>query len=200
MELWFNVHREVTGAWRSACYDIYRQLSQRKQTHLLTDETAEFAVRNRAGSPPRRPRRVAATGGVALLVAGGAAGTYLAVAGSLTALRTPPAVAIAAAEPTATAATREVTGNAPSLEPSAQPTAARPQPRRSTPPPVLAMPVAPPAKVPTSNSPESTPTPTASPSPSVSVGPSPSASVLSPTRTDPKTPKRGQSNVGMEGR
>lgn len=198
MGLWLKVHREVTGAWRSACYDVYRQVSRRKLAQLLTQETAEFAPRHRAPDAPRRPRRVAATSGVALLVAGGAAGTYLAVAGSLTALRTPPppAPVAAAGGPEVTGA--DVTEGAPAQP---QPTHARPQVRRSAPPPVLAMPAVPPsAGQPTTNTPESTPTPSASPSPSASASASPSASVPSPTRTASKTPKQGQSSVGMAGR
>lgn len=200
MGLWLKVHREVTGAWRSACYDVYRQVSRRKLTQLLTQDTAEFAPRHRAPHAPRRPRRVAATSGVALLVAGGAAGTYLAVAGSLTALRTPPAPAplAAAAEPAVTGA--DLTGGSPAQSTQPQPTHARPQVRRSVPPPVLAMPAPPPAGRPTTNTPESTPTPSASPSPSVSTSASPSASAPSPTRTASKTPKQGQSSVGMAGR
>ena len=199
MGLWLKVHREVTGAWRSACYDVYRQVSRRQLTQLLTAETAEFAARHRARDEPRRPRRVAATSGVALLVAGGAAGTYLAVAGSLTALRTPPPASVAATAATA-GPTPEVIGGV-SPGPAAQPTYARPQVRRSVAPPVLAMPaVPPPAGVPTTNTPESTPTPTASPSATVSASPSPSVSAPSPTRTASKTPKQGQSNVGVAGR
>ncbi|GIG50905.1 hypothetical protein ACFO1B_42905 [Dactylosporangium siamense] len=197
MGLWLKVHREVTGAWRSACYDVYRQVSRRKLVQLLTDETTEFAARHRARDVPRRPRRVAATSGVALLVAGGAAGTYLAVAGSLTAMRTPPAPpAVAAAAEKAP----DVTDPATSAAPQAEPTRARPQVRRSAPPPVLAMPAVPPAGAPTTNRPESTPTPSASPSPSVSTSPSPSVSAPSPTRTASKSPKQGQSNVGVAGR
>jgi hypothetical protein len=198
--LWLKVHREVTGAWRSACYDVYRQVSRRKLAQLLTDETTEFAARHRARDVPRRPRRVAATSGVALLVAGGAAGTYLAVAGSLTALRMPPPVSVAAAAaPTFTAP--DVAGAAGSTAVEAPPTHARPQVRRSAAPPVLAMPAAPPpAGGPTTNTPESTPTPSASPSPSVPASASPSASAPSPTRTASKTPKQGQSNVGAAGR
>ncbi|MEV4512871.1 hypothetical protein AB0K00_28350 [Dactylosporangium sp. NPDC049525] len=200
MGLWLKVHREVTGAWRSACYDVYRQVSRRKLAQLLTDETTEFAARHRARDVPRRPRRVAATSGVALLVAGGAAGTYLAVAGSLTALRMPPPVSVAAAaEPTFAAP--GVTGGAGNPSAGAQPTYARPQVRRSAPQPVLAMPaVPPPAGAPTTKTPESTPTPTASPSPTVSASPSPSATGPSPSRTASKTPKQGQSNVGTAGR
>lgn len=201
MGLWLKVHREVTGAWRSACYDVYRQVGRRQLAQLLTAETAEFAARHRARNVPRGPRRVAATSGVALLVAGGAAGTYLAVAGSLTALRTPPPVPVpvAAAAPTFTAP--DVTGGAGSTPAAAQPTHARPQVRRSAAPPVLAMPVVPPpAGVPTTNTPEGTPTPSASPSPTVSASPSPSATGPSPTRTTSKTPKQGQSHVGVAGR
>jgi hypothetical protein len=117
--LWLKVHREVTGAWRSACYDVYRQVSRRKLAQLLTDETTEFAARHRARDLPRRPRRVAATSGVALLVAGGAAGTYLAVAGSLTAMRTPPTPPAPSATPS------------PSVSATPSPSVSTPSPSRT---------------------------------------------------------------------
>jgi hypothetical protein len=109
--LWKTVRREVAGAWRSARYDVDRHVGHHRAIKLEQAETAEIVVRqivwqhrpspHRRDRPvempwagrqprpvpaitPKAPRRrtVAATG-VALLVAGGAAGTYLAVAGSL---------------------------------------------------------------------------------------------------------------------
>jgi hypothetical protein len=107
--LWRIVRGELAGAWRSARYDVHRHLEERRELRLATAETTELpgasvvraaprprlTPRRPHGEPPR-PRRVLANTGVALLVAGGAAGTYLAVAGTLTALTRNPAVPSAA--------------------------------------------------------------------------------------------------------
>jgi hypothetical protein len=103
--LWRIVRGELGGTWRSARYDVHRRLAVRRALRLASAETTELpgaavtmaaprrrrpATRRPYGEPPR-PRRMVASTGVALLVAGGAAGTYLAVAGTLTALtRVPP--------------------------------------------------------------------------------------------------------------
>lgn len=196
MRLWLKVHREVAGAWRSACYDMYRHVSRRRSVRLQMAETAEFGPRNHRGlhvarSPNRH--RIAATTGVALLVAGGAAGTYLAVAGSLTALRAessePPIAAPARPAGTGTP------GPALIRPPSTQPTQPRSQVRHSTPPQVLALPEVPaPVELPAQTTePESTQTPLpASPSPSATAIPSPSVSSPSPTISASNRPKWGR--------
>ncbi|GAA2644784.1 hypothetical protein GCM10010399_93380 [Dactylosporangium fulvum] len=183
MRLWLKVHREVAGAWRSACYDVNR----RRMRQLNRAETAEFGPWHHRGLH-RPPRRVAAATGVALLVAGGAAGTYLAVAGSLSALTTQPAEPpLAAPASPAAAATAPLAGPAPQL------TQPRPQVRRSTPPQVIALPpVQAPSVVPTTKKPESTPTPSESPSASDSASPSPSATIPSPSSPASKPQKSGR--------
>jgi hypothetical protein len=91
--LWQTVRGELAGALRSARYDVDRHRAVRRALRLATAETSEYAPRPRPYPTTRPPyrdeprsRRVVTTTGVALLVAGGAAGTYLAVAGGLTAL------------------------------------------------------------------------------------------------------------------
>ncbi|WP_432977346.1 hypothetical protein [Dactylosporangium sp. CA-233914] len=197
MGLWLKVHREVAGAWRSACYDMYRHANRRRAVRLRMAETAEYGPRNHRGQHVMRApyrSRVAATTGVALLVAGGAAGTYLAVAGSLAALRSesyePPVAAPAAPAPGST--------SAPSLirPPSPRPTQVRPQVKRSTPAQVVAMPEIPaPTNVPTQQTtdPESTPTTSPSASPTPSASPSPSVSSASPSPSWTKRSKWGLS-------
>ncbi|WP_432829479.1 hypothetical protein [Dactylosporangium sp. CA-092794] len=200
MGLWLKVHREVAGAWRSACYDISRHALQRRVVRLGMAETAEFGPRGHRGRHvARRPqrRRVAATTGVALLVAGGAAGTYLAVAGSLTALRAEPFEAPIAA-PAAPAPSTEFPPAA-IQPPGPVPTQARPQVRRSAPPPVLALPPVPvPVEVPTQQTtdPESTPTPSPSGAgPSESPSASPSVAEPSPSPSPTKHSKWGRSGA-----
>ncbi|GAA0728006.1 hypothetical protein Drose_29620 [Dactylosporangium roseum] len=187
MGLWLKVHREVAGAWRSACYDLDRHVNRRRTHRLTRAETAEFGPWHHRGLH-RPPRRVAAVTGVALLVAGGAAGTYLAVVGSLSALTARPAEPpLAAPAAPAAATTAPLTGPAPRL------TQPRPQVRRSTPPQVIALPpVQAPPVVPTTNEPESTPTPSESPSASDSASPSPSATVPSTSSSASNPPKAGR--------
>jgi hypothetical protein len=205
--LWLKVHREVTGAWRSACYDMYRHVGRRRDVRLRMAETAEYGPRSHRGQHVMRAStrsRAAATTGVALLVAGGAAGTYLAVAGSLAALQPEPYEA-----PVAAPAAPAVAPNpAPSLirPPAPQPTQVRPQVRRTTEPPqVLAMPEIPaPVEVPTQQTtePESTPTPSATPSatPSETASPSPSVTASSPSPSPTKRSKWGRSADDRAGR
>src|SRR4051794_32167770 len=87
----------MAGALRSARYDVERHRRARLAIQLATAETNELArgFARKPSAPGRRPaprpRRIMAGAGVGLLVAGGAAGTYLAVAGSLSALRADPA-------------------------------------------------------------------------------------------------------------
>ncbi|GAA3451109.1 hypothetical protein [Dactylosporangium matsuzakiense] len=211
MGLLLKVHREVAGAWRSACYDMYRHASRRRSVRLRMQETAEYGPRNHRGQHVMRASsrsRAAATTGVALLVAGGAAGTYLAVAGSLAALQPDPYEAPVAAP----AAPATAPNPAPSLirPPAPQPTQVRPQVRRTTEPaPVLAAPAVPvpvPIEVPTQQStePESTPTPTPSATPSETASetasPSPSVTSSSPSPSPTKRSKWGRSADDRAGR
>jgi hypothetical protein len=136
--LWHTVRREVAGAWRSARYDVLRQIGVYRAAKLLTAETTELAradligYRHRQRSGVRSPQRVVATTGVALLVAGGAAGTYLAVAGGLAALTADPlAPTVAAPAPPAMSASRPA---------SAGTAAKRAVPRRPAPQPALIQP------------------------------------------------------------
>ncbi|GGM80615.1 hypothetical protein ACFFX1_48760 [Dactylosporangium sucinum] len=192
MALWHKVRRELAGAWRSARYDVTRHRRRRLMVRLAGAETAEFGPRGHRGLhvAKRPPRRIAAGAGVALLVAGGAAGTYLAVAGSLTALRPGPAQPPAAqpAAPAPATATVPV----PRTNPLPNPTQPRPQVRRTTPKQVIALPpIGQPQPVPTTNEPESTLTPSPSPSES-SPSPSPSVRDVSPSSSASKHPKWGQ--------
>jgi hypothetical protein len=178
--LWHTVRREVAGAWRSARYDVDRVVGQHRAVRLRHAETKELTPREF----PRRRYRMASTGGVVLLVAGGAAGTYLAVASSLSALRAPvdpdaPPIA-APAQPSSPI---EFGTPSPGPEPK-RPVAGRPG-RRPAPAPVLANPGTSPIVVVTSTSrqPESTPTSSGSPSPSPSV-------------TAPSTPSESPSQGG----
>ncbi|MGI5237142.1 hypothetical protein [Dactylosporangium sp. CA-139066] len=203
MGLWLKVHREVAGAWRSACYDISRHATRKRSVRLRMAETADFGPRHHRGQHVMRGpyrNRVAATTGVALLVAGGAAGTYLAVAGSLAALRPEPYEA-----PVAAPAAPAPAGGSPSAirPPAPAPTQIRPQVRRTTQAPVLAAPEIPaPVSVPTqqTTAPESTPTPSASPNPSETASPSPSVSSSSPSPTATKSSKWGRNSVDSGGR
>jgi hypothetical protein len=202
--LWLKVHREVAGAWRSACYDMCRHVSQRRAVRLRLAETAEFAPRHHRGQHVMRGpyrSRVAATTGVALLVAGGAAGTYLAVAGSLAGLRAEPYEAPMAAP---AAPVTSVGGPAPSaIRPPALPPHGRPQVRRSTPPQALALPAVPaPVEVPTQQAtePESTPTPSPAETPDETADPSPSASSPAPSPSWTKRSKWGRNSDDGAGR
>ncbi|GAA2328398.1 hypothetical protein [Dactylosporangium salmoneum] len=205
MGLWLKVHREVAGAWRSACYDMSQYATRRQALRLRTAETAEYAPRRHRGQhvmPNQYRSRFAAGTGVALLVAGGAAGTYLAVAGSLTALRAEPSETPLAAAPTPVTAEGTATGPS-AIRPTAPaPTQPRSQVRRSSPPRVIALPEVPaPRDVPVTQTsdPESTQTPPASPTPSTSASPSPSASSSSPSPTPTKPSKWGRNSVDGEG-
>jgi hypothetical protein len=165
--LWHTVRREVAGAWRSARYDVDRAVGRHRATRLRHAETTELSPRDL----PRRRYRIASTGGVVLLVAGGAAGTYLAVAGSLTALRTPVDVdAAPVAAPVEPSSPIEIHPPAPAPAPK-RVMAGRPG-RRPAPAPVLANPVNSPVVVVTSTARQPESTPTASPTPSPSVTPS----------------------------
>ncbi|WP_330186201.1 hypothetical protein KZZ52_50815 [Dactylosporangium sp. AC04546] len=190
MALWHKVGRELAGAWRSARYDVMRHRRRRVLLRLAGAETAEFGPRGHRGLhvAKRPPRRIAAGAGVALLVAGGAAGTYLAVASSLTALTSDPAQP-PMAQPAAPAPAPTGAAPAPRANPLPDPTQPRPQVRRTTPPPVIALPPIT-QPLPTTNEPESTPTPSASPSGSPS--PSPNVTESSASSSPTRSPKWGQ--------
>jgi hypothetical protein len=196
VRLWLKVHREVAGAWRSACYDMCRQIERRRLDRLGSAETAEFGPRHHKGLHiARRSNRLVATTGVALLVAGGAAGTYLAVAGGLAALTAEPfqPPVAAPAQPFAGAPAPAPAASTRTAAPAA--TRPRPQVRRSSAPPVLALPEVPaPVEQPTTGTTEqeSTATPSASPSASVTASPSPSVDDPWPTRRGSKRPKWGR--------
>jgi hypothetical protein len=202
--LWLKVHREVAGAWRSACYDMARHAMRKRVVRLRMAETAEFGPRHHRGQHVMRSpyrSRVAATTGVALLVAGGAAGTYLAVAGSLAALQAEPYDAPVAAP----AAPAPGGGANPSAirPPTPVPTQVRPQVRRTTQAPVLAVPEVPvPAVVPPEQTtdPESTPTASPSLSPSQTASPAPSVSSPSPSPTATRRSKWGRNSDDGGGR
>jgi hypothetical protein len=214
--LWRTVRREVTGAWRSARYDVDRHVGHHRATKLRQAETAEMVVRQivwQKRPSPRRPhrstelpwagrrpvaqlsqppqpkkprRRAVATTGVALLVAGGAAGTYLAVAGSLVGMNAdaqepvgPPLAAPVAPATVPAAASTPRTTTSPAQR-SHRRAAAAPIPPAGIPP------VGPPAAPAPTKSIEATPTtpssatPTADPTPTPSASGSPSPSVSNP--------------------
>jgi hypothetical protein len=204
--LWKTVRREVVGAWRSARYDVDRHIGHHRAVKLRHAETAEIVVRqivwqNRpsphrrhrpvempwAGrrtaalvtpKPPRR--RAVGTTGVALLVAGGAAGTYLAVAGSLVGMNAdahdPAGPPLAAPEKSSVSAT--------SPQEHFQIKPDKRSHRRAAPAPVAPEQIPPVAVATAAPTPttsiEATPTPTASPTPSPSV---------SASTTDDPTPQ-----------
>ena len=217
MGLWRTVRREVTGAWRSARYDVDRHIGHHRATKLQRAETAEMVVRQivwqnrpsprphhrstelpwagrRPAAPlsplpqPKKPRRRAvATTGVALLVAGGAAGTYLAVAGSLVGMN---ADAQEPVGPPLAAPATPTTVPAAASTPRATTSPAQRSHRRAAAAPIQPAdipPVGPPAAPAPTKSIEATPTPastlTADPTPSPSASATPSPSVSS-TATD----------------
>ena len=77
--MWHALRRECTGAWRSVHYD----LASRRAAKLAGAFTEEFAP----SSPPvPTPSRLVPLAGVALLLAGGAAGAFVAISGGLAAV------------------------------------------------------------------------------------------------------------------
>lgn len=206
MGLWKTVRREVAGAWRSARYDVDRHVGHHRAVKLRHAETAEIVVRHivwqdrpsphrrhrpvempwagrRVAPPvtPRAPRRRAvAVTGVALLVAGGTAGTYLAVAGSLVGMK---ADAQDPAGPPQAAPVAARTSPMPASTPQQRPE--KRNHRKAAAAPADIPPVAPPvaATAPTTTqSVEATPTPTPTESPT----PSPSVST---SATDDESPQ-----------
>jgi hypothetical protein len=100
LNVWHTLRRECSGAWRSVRYDLATHRAARLSGAL----TEEFAP----SSPPvPTPSRLVPLTGVTLLLAGGAAGAFLAISGGLAALDTgpPPAEQAVAAVPA-----RESTG------------------------------------------------------------------------------------------
>jgi hypothetical protein len=188
-----KLHREIVGAVLSIRYDLERRRHKRRADALARAETADYS---RIALDPRRPqrgprlepqrrqqRRVVAPAGVALLVAGGAAGTYLAVAGSLTAITTdPPGTPVAQpVPPTATSGPVATTGTSPK-----RPAKVRRPDRRPAVPvpvPVPAVVVTPgPTVIPGGGTPENTKPPQPTPSASATATPTPTASAAaSPT-------------------
>jgi hypothetical protein len=185
------MRHELTGAYRSLRYDLVRRSDPaQERTDVLYPEYDAYEKEDR-----RQPRRLALAGGVGLVVAGGVAGTYFAVAGGLGALLAgtpatgndspprPPAASpsAAGAQPaTPTAQTTVLDGSPPAGParggagatpanhvPAAVPTKRVPAPVNST---VIALPSCPcDAPLPTPNAPSPTPSDSPSPSPSPSV-------------------------------
>jgi hypothetical protein len=137
VSLWHALHRECAGAWRSVRYD----LATRRAARLAGAFTEEFAP---STPPVPTPSRIVPLTGVALLLAGGAAGAFVAINGGLAAVtdERPAPAPPAAAAPDPTYGTATTT---PSTAPS-QPTARRPGAYRSpvpgpAPAPVISIPI-----------------------------------------------------------
>ena len=176
MGLWYSLGRELAGAWRSVSYDVNQQVSSHRAAKLAMADTAELARPYlRRVVAQRQQRHLAATTGVALLVAGGAAGTYLAVAGGLAALTADPLdQPVAAPAPPAVEQTR--LGAPRTAAPSAGTREGRPARRPApVPAPLLAEPalIAGTSAAVPSRQAESTPTPSGSPTPSPNASPTP---------------------------
>jgi len=75
--LWHTLRREATGAWRSVRYDL--------DSHRAAKLAGAFTEELEPSGDPDRSRLLPLTG-VALLLAGGAAGAFLAISGGLAAL------------------------------------------------------------------------------------------------------------------
>jgi hypothetical protein len=159
--MWHTLRREMAGAWRSVRYD----LDSHRAAKLAGAFTEEFEPSTHTGSGPSR---LVPLTGVALLLAGGAAGAVLAINGGLSALGTdspPPLADRPAAAATAGAAQQTAQAAAP-VQPSRPGTPPRPDSRRSTPPPSPPFEVGTPTAAPivegTDAPPSATPTPTGS--------------------------------------
>jgi hypothetical protein len=81
LNLWHALRRECVGAWRSVRYDVH--------THRATKLRGAFTEEFEPGRPrvPAQSRLIPVSG-VALLLAGGTAGAFLAISGGLAALDT----------------------------------------------------------------------------------------------------------------
>jgi hypothetical protein len=172
VSLWPALRREAVGAWRSVRYD----LDTRRAAKLASAFTEEF----HAAPDDSLSRRAIPLVGVALLLAGGVAGTFLAVSGGLSALGTDrelPAVhqpvAAPGGPPVATAAANGTGSGARALAPGQPGEPGQPgrHPKRS--PQVNVGPVVAPTRTPQlESSTVATPTPTVSASPSPTPTPS----------------------------
>jgi hypothetical protein len=162
--VWHTLRREYAGAWRSVRYD----LASRRAAKLAVAFTEEFAP----GTPPvPTPSRVVPLTGVALLLAGGAAGAFVAISGGLAAVDSAPP---APTPPPAAAPAEPGTGTTtPSAAPSQAP-ARRPGTNRTPgpgpiPAPIVSVPISEGSVLPTSPSVEaSSVSPSAEPSASES--------------------------------
>jgi hypothetical protein len=187
--IWRSLTREAMGAWRSIRYDLHRRpdTGRDDDTEVIYPEFDAYQKAER-----RQPRRLIAAGGVGVVVAGGVAGTYFAVAGGLGALlANPPTGTTQPAGPSAAASaqvgTLPTTDTSMDASPPASPAApvagaggraparmkGRPAPGATS---VVALPSCLcDAPLPTPNDP--------TPSDSPSAVPSPSASAPSPVPT-----------------
>jgi hypothetical protein len=179
LNLWHALRRECTGAWRSVRYDL--------ATHRATKVAGAYTEEFQPGGPPvPTPSRMVPLTGVTLLLAGGAAGAFLAISGGMAAIGGPdtPALAqeYAAAASTAPVAS-ETSGSGAGTNPvtprrAAGTTRPSPTPAPSTPP----APPAPPPVVEGTSSASGPSTSASSADPSTS--PSPSASQSSGGSTE----------------
>lgn len=178
MSLWHAMHRECTGAWRSVRYD----LATRRAAKLAGAFTEEFAP---SGPPVPTPSRLVPLTGVALLLAGGAAGVFVAINGGLAAVTaedpqpsSPPAVAAAAPAPASVAPP----STPPSRPPARRPGAVRTPEPGPAPAPALSIPVTEGSVLPTGPSVEAS---------SASPEPTPSASESNPADNGTQTEEPG---------
>jgi hypothetical protein len=167
LNLWHALQRECSGAWRSVRYD----LTTHRAARLAGAFTEEFEP---GRAPVPSPSRLVPLTGVTLLLAGGAAGAFLAITGGMAAVGGPdkPPLAreyTATASPTTTAAgsgsgggaqpgTPRHAAAAPRSSPTTGPTEPSPLP---PPPPVTEASKLPPSSASASASPSS-PAPSAS--------------------------------------
>lgn len=93
VDLWQAIHREATGAWRSVRYDMDVRRAARRGDRRATRRDDPFADRPTYGNGPAADRsgfparsRIVPLAGVGVLLVGGAAGAFLAIAGGLAAL------------------------------------------------------------------------------------------------------------------
>jgi len=163
VSLWHTLRREYAGAWRSVRYD----LASRRAAKLAVAFTEEFAP----GTPPMpAPSRLVPLTGVALLLAGGAAGAFVAINGGLAAVASkPPTATPPAAAPAAPGVGTTTPSAAPSAAPARRPGAYRTPGPGPIPAPIVSVPITEGSAAPTSPSVEaSTLSPSAEPSASES--------------------------------
>jgi hypothetical protein len=138
VSLWHTLRRECTGAWRSVRYD----LATHRAAKLAGAFTEEFAP---STPPVPTPSRFVPLTGVALLLAGGAAGALVAINGGLAAVTAddqpaPSPPAAAAQDPTyGSGAT--VPGTPPSHPPARRPGVNRTPEPGPVPAPVISIPI-----------------------------------------------------------